>query len=293
MISIKQTLPTALSKRLAISFVLLLGFPPLAISATDEQTVGELMELSGLTQQIPRLPNDYMTLVDQLLAGLERQRYPMSKTLRTQIRQSFKEALTTESFESEIRSRLFENLSQETALATTTWLRSDLGQKVTTAEVSASSEEKSVQFATFFLQLQLERPAPERLQVVRRIEAVTQGSEMATEAWEAIVAAIGRALEGEYRTRNPQNKKNLEEYLASVRGSVKAMFEQGRLFQGLFTYRTLTDGELKEYAEFLESPAGKDVTHTINRAVQGAAIDAIQNIKPSRTKSQQSPRETA
>lgn len=209
MISIKQTLPTALSKRLAISFVLLLGFPPLAISATDEQTVGEVMELSGLTQQIPRLPNDYMTLVDQLLAGLERQRYPMSKTLRTQIRQSFKEALTTESFESEIRSRLFENLSQETALATTTWLRSDLGQKVTTAEVSASSEEKSVQFATFFLQLQLERPAPERLQVVRRIEAVTQGSEMATEAWEAIVAAIGRALEGEYRTRNPQNKKNL------------------------------------------------------------------------------------
>lgn len=293
MISIKQTLPTALSKRLAISFVLLLGFPPLAISATDEQTVGELMELSGLTQQIPRLPNDYMTLVDQLLAGLERQRYPMSKTLRTQIRQSFKETLTTESFESEIRSRLFENLSQETALATTTWLRSDLGQKVTTAEVSASSEEKSVQFATFILQLQLERPAPERLQVVRRIEAVTQGSEMATEAWEAIVAAIGRALEGEYRTRNPQNKKNLEEYLASVRGSVKAMFEQGRLFQGLFTYRTLTDGELKEYAEFLESPAGKDVTHTINRAVQGAAIDAIQNIKPSRTKSQQSPRETA
>lgn len=293
MISIKQTLPTALFKRLAISFVLLLGFPPLAISATDEQTVGELMELSGLTQQIPRLPNDYMTLVDQLLAGLERQRYPMSKTLRTQIRQSFKETLTTESFESEIRSRLFENLSQETALATTTWLRSDLGQKVTTAEVSASSEEKSVQFATFFLQLQLERPASERLQVVRRIEAVTQGSEMATEAWEAIVAAIGRALEGEYRTRNPQNKKNLEEYLASVRGSVKAMFEQGRLFQGLFTYRTLTDGELKEYAEFLESPAGKDVTHTINRAVQGAAIDAIQNIKPSRTKSQQSPRETA
>ena len=293
MISIKQTLPTALSKRLAISFVLLLGFPPLAISATDEQTVGELMELSGLTQQIPRLPNDYMTLVDQLLVGLERQRHPMSKTLRTQIRQSFKEALTTESFESEIRSRLLENLSQETALATTTWLRSDLGQKVTTAEVSASSEEKSVQFATFFLQLQLERPAPERLQVVRRIEAVTQGSEMATEAWEAIVAAIGRALEGEYRTRNLQNKTNLEEYLASVRGSVKGMFEQGRLFQGLFTYRTLTDGELKEYAEFLESPAGKDVTHTINRAVQGAAIDAIQNIKPSRTKSQQSPRETA
>src|SRR5688572_11410101 len=118
MISIKQTLLTAVSTRLAIICVLLLGFPTLAISASDEQTVAELMELSGLTQQIPRLPNDYMTLVDQLLVGLERQRHPVSKTLRRQIRQSFVEALTTENFESEIRSRLLENLSQDTALTT-------------------------------------------------------------------------------------------------------------------------------------------------------------------------------
>jgi hypothetical protein len=38
---------------------------------------------------------------------------------------------------------------------------------------------------------------------------------MATEAWEAIVVAVARALESEHRTTNPQNKKNLEEYLAS------------------------------------------------------------------------------
>lgn len=166
-------------------------------------------------------------------------------------------------------------------------------EKITTAEVTASSAEKSVQFATFFLQLQLERPAPERVQLVRRIEEITQGSEMATEAWEAIVAAVARALEGEYRTKNLQNNKNLEEYLASMRGSMKGMFEQGRIFQGLFTYRALTDEELKAHAEFLETPAGRDVTQIINRAVQGAAIDAIHNIKPSRSKSLQPPREAA
>ena len=273
--------------------VLLLSVPALSMSASDEQTVEELMELSGLTQQIPRLPNEYMSLVDQLLTGLERQRHPVSRTLRRQIRQGFVDALTTETLESEIRSRLLESLSQDTTLVTTTWLRSELGKKVTTAEVNASSADKSVQFATFFLQLQMERPAPERLQLVRRIEEIAQGSEMATEAWEAIVAAVARTLEAEYRSKNPQGKTNLDEYLASMRDSVKGMFEQGRIFQGLFTYRTLTDQELKEYAEFLESPAGKDVTHTINRAVQGAVIDAIRNIKPSRTKSVQPPGQTA
>jgi len=74
---------------------------------------------------------------------------------------------------------------------------------------------------------------------------------------------------------------------------MKGMFEQGRIFQGLFTYRTLTDEELKAYAEFLETPAGRDVTQIINRAVQGAAIEAIQSIKPSRSKSVQPPGETA
>ena len=293
MMSIKHKLPTSLYRHLGLSCILLLGFPTLAVSSSGEQTVGELMELSGLAEQIPRLPHEYMTLVDQLLMGLERQRHPVSKSLRRQIRQSFVDALTPEHLESEIRSRLLESLSQDTTLATMSWLRSDVGKKITTAEVNASSPEKSVQFATFFLQLQLERPAPERLQLVRRIEEITQGSEMATEAWEAIVAAVGRALEGEYQPKNSQNKKNLEEYLASMRGSIKGMFEQGRIFQGLFTYRTLTDEELKAYAEFLETPAGRDVTQIVNKAVQAAAIDAIQTIKPSPLKGLESPADKA
>ena len=291
--SIKYKRGTSLCTHLAISCILLVVSPALAVSGPDEPIVGELMEVSGLTEQIPRLPNEYMTLVDQLLAGLERQRRPTSRSLRREIRQSFVDALTPEHLQSDIRSRLLKSLHPEATLAAMSWLRSDVGKKITTAEVSASSAENRVQFATFFLQLQLERPAPERLQLIRRIEEIAQGSQMATEAWEAIVAAVARALESEYRTTNPQNKKNLEEYLASVRGSVKGMFEQGRLFQGLFTYRTLTDEELKAYAEFLETPAGRDVTQTVNRAVQDSAIDAIQSIKPPRSKSVQPQGETA
>jgi hypothetical protein len=276
----------SLSMQLALIFVLLIFvlwmvFPMLAVSATDEELVGELMELSGLTQQIPRLPDEYTTLVDQVLMGLDRQRYAVPKSLRRQIRQSFVDALTPERLESEIRSRLVHGLSPVSTLATVSWLRSDLGKKVTAAELNASSAGKSVQFATFVLQLQLERPDPERLQLVRRVEEVTKGSELATEAWEAVVTGIARALEAEYRIQDPQTRENLEEYLASVRSSIKGMFQQGRLFQVLFTYQSLTDEELKQYVEFLEAPMGRDVTHVMNGAVQGAAIDAIQNMRPS------------
>lgn len=290
MIFNKPALSASLLSLLVISLVLLFGFPALALSPSEDQIVAELIDLSGLKEQIPHLPNEYMSIVDQLLVGLERKRHPVPKNMRRQIRQTFVDALAPEYLESEIRSRLLGGLSQDSTVAAVNWLRSDVGKKVTAAELSLRSAETSVQLATFLLQLQLERPAPERLQLARRIEEINQGSELATEAWEAIATSVARALDCGCGTNNLQN---LEESLASMRGSIKGMFHQGRMFEILFIYRTLTDEELKQYAEFLETPAGKDVTQVMNRAVQGAAVDAIRNIQPSPGKNLQSPTDKA
>lgn len=279
-------------RHLALTLVLALGIPNVAISGSDEQLVDELIDLSGLKQQIPRLPNEYMTLVDQVLTGLDR-RNPMPNDLRRELRQSFVDALSPERFEPQIRLRLLHTLSQDTSIATVNWLRSDLGKKITAAEVNVGSPDRSVQLATFMLRLQLERPTPERLHLVRRIQEVTQGSEMATNAWEAIIGAIARALEGGLRGNKLQTREKLEQFMASIRGSIKGMFEQGQIFEALFTYQTVTDEELKQYAEFLETPAGREVTKSINSAVQGVAIDAIQNIRPLQFKDRRSPGDSA
>ena len=285
-------LTASLSSQLALTFVLVLGIPNLAICGPPEQIVDELIDLSGLKQQLPRLPKEYMSLVDQVLVGLDR-RHPMPRSVRHELRQSFLDALSLERLESKIRSRLIDTLSQDSSMAMVNWLRSDVGKKITAAEVNVGSPERSVQLATFIMRLQLERPAPERLHLVRRIEDIVQGSEMATESWEAIIGAIARALEGGIQGKSLERKEKLEEYLASVRGSIKGMFQQGQLFQALFTYETLTDEELKQYAEFLETPAGREVTRTITGAVQAVAIDAIQNIRPLQLKDRQSPADRA
>ena len=289
---ITRYLPTSLPWQLALTFVLVLGIPNIAASGPDEQSVDELIELSGLKQQIPRLPDQYMTFVDQVLAGLDR-RHPMPKFVRRDLRQRFVDALASESLESQIRSRLLNGLSQETTVATVNWLRSDLGKKITAAEVNVGSPERSVQLATFMLRLQLERPSPERLQLVRRIEEITQGSEMATEAWEAIVGAIARVLDGGIRGKDLERKEKLDEFMASIRGSIKSMFQQGQIFETLFTYQTMTDQELKQYADFLETPPGRDVTKMINSAVQGVALDALKNIRPLQFKDRRSPADRA
>jgi hypothetical protein len=285
-------LRTSLFGPFALTVVLVLGIPTIAISGSDEQLVDELIDRSGLKQQIPRLPTEYMALVDQVLTGLDR-RNPMPKSVRQELRQSFVDALSSDRFEPQIRSRLLDTLSQDTSIATVNWLRSDLGKKITAAEVNVGSPERSVQLATFMLRLQLERPTPERLQLVRRIQEITQGSEMATNAWEAIIGAFARALEGGLRGNKFQANEKLEQFMASIRGSMKGMFEQGQIFEALFTYQTVTDEELKQYAEFLETPAGREVTKSINSAIQGVAIDALKNIRPLQLKHRQPPGDSA
>lgn len=148
----------SLPLQLALTLVLLTTLPVAAEPAADESMIGELMELSGLTQQIPRLPQAYMTFVDQLFVEMDRQHHPVPKSLQQHIRQSFVHALTPERLESEIRSRLAHGLPQDTTLATLTWLQSELGKKITAAELNTGSAEKSIELATFVLQLQLERP---------------------------------------------------------------------------------------------------------------------------------------
>lgn len=275
----------SLPLQVALTLVLLTALSVSAAPAADEARIGDLMELSGLTQQIQRLPQAYMTFVDQLFAGLERQRHPVSKSLQRHIRQSFLHALTPERLEPDIRARLVGELPQDTTLATLTWLRSDLGKKITAVELNAGSAEKSLELATFVLQLQLERPSPERLQLVRRLEEVVQGSELATEAWETVVVALAPALEAEFAKKPQQGGETFQEQVASVRSNLKSMFQQGRLLEVLFTYRTVTDEELRRYVEFLEGPTGREVTKVVNGALQGAAINAIKNLQPSLLKS--------
>jgi hypothetical protein len=271
--------------QVALSFVLLTALPVSADPPADEAMISELMELSGLTEQIPHLPQAYMTFVDQLFVGLERQRHPVPKRLQLQIRQSFITALKPERLDQDIRRRLVGSLSQDTTIATLAWLRSDLGKKITVLEVSTGSSERSLELATFVLQLQLEGPSPERLQLVRRVEEVVQGSELATESLETVALAVSAAVEAALAKDHQQGEEKIKTQLDSVRSNLNGMFQQARLLQVLFTYRTLTDEELNRYVEFLEAPTGREMTKVVNGALQGAAISAIQNMQPSQLKS--------
>ena len=271
---------------LAVTF-LSFGFSSvlLAEPAHNESMAADFMALSGLDHQIQQMPRWYATLVDQVFASIELggQRIP-GKTKRI-VRQTFLDALDAEGMQEEVRHRLGQELPEQVAKPTVDWLRTDLGRRITALENEASSPESALQQAAFAMQLQIEPPSPERMQLTRRLEEATGSSDHAVEGWETVAVALGIAMTAGMANARVDGKDILRERLAKLRPDMKMLLLQASLRHMLFTYRTLTDEELKRYVEFLESATGRELTRIVNGVIIGVTSGAIDRMETTLTDS--------
>ncbi len=266
---------------LVSSQVLMAGPSRAAAPKVDGDVVAQFIPLSGLDQQVQRIPQSYLALVEEVFAGLEKRSRQIPLAVKQRIRQSCTDALNPHVLDPAIRQQLSDRLPPETAETAVAWLRTEVGQKATQAEVGAINPDTPLALTGFVLQLQLEPPSSQRVQLIRRLEEVTQGHALATAAWERIVLVVGKALEASLPKDTPGGIKAFRQDVASTQADLQPLFSQGRLLESLFTYRTLTDRELTSYVEFLESPPGRTLTRSVNDIVQEAAFQAITNMESS------------
>jgi hypothetical protein len=135
------------------------------------------------------------------------------------------------------------------------------------------------------MQLQIEPPLPERMQLTRRLEEATGSSDHAVEGWEIVAVALGIAMTAGTANGRPDGKDILRERLVKLRPDMKTLLLQASLRHMLFTYRTLTDEELGRYVKFLESETGRTLTRIVNGVVINVASGAIERMETTLTDS--------
>jgi hypothetical protein len=256
-----------------------------AETANNESMAADFMALSGLDHQIHQMPRWYASLVDQVFAGLELGGHRIPGKTKRMVRQTFLDALDADVLQEEVRHRLGRELPEDVAKSTVDWLRTDLGRRITALENEASSPESSLQQAAFAMQLQIEPPSPERMQLTRRLEEATGSSDQAVEGWEIVAVALGIAMAASTPNARLDGKDILRERLVKLRPDMKTLLLQASLRHMLFTYRTLTDHELGRYVEFLESETGRKLTRIVNGVVIHVASGAIERMEATLTDS--------
>jgi hypothetical protein len=265
--------------------LLLLSLVLLTETASSESIADDFMTLSGLDHQLQQMPRWYAALVDQVFAGIELRGQRVPGKTKRMVRQTFLDALDADVLEEEVRHRLDQELPEQVAKPTVDWLRTDLGRRITALEKEASSPESALQQAAFAMQLQIEPPLPERMQLTRRLEEATGSSDHAVEGWEIVAVALGIAMTAGTANGRPDGKDILRERLVKLRPDMKTLLLQASLRHMLFTYRTLTDEELGRYVKFLESETGRTLTRIVNGVVINVASGAIERMETTLTDS--------
>jgi len=258
------------------SFCLLLLFcivwlPVFAYSADKDRIVQELMEKSGIQEQVRQIPLSFQYSFRQnsRLKQLPNEYYKP-------IEDAISEAFDPQIILRKIEQRLNKNLSEKEIEKTLEWLNSVLGMKITELE-KESAKPGAMQDQASNMQALLNDPdAPERLKFIQRIEKATRSTDIGTDLVLNMQISLLLALNS---LAQPELQKTYEEIAAIVntqRNAVKEALSQQAISGFLYTYRDLSNAEFEQYITFIESDTGRKYHDVSLNALSDALIAACQ-----------------
>ncbi|MEK6775969.1 MAG: hypothetical protein AABY87_03675 [bacterium] len=230
----------------------------------------ELMELSGLQQQVDQIPAHAFSFLEE-----EKERLPpVQYALLTRV---FQETYDTNKLLSGVQDRIEINFDAAYAGRALEWMRSPLAQKITRLEQDSSAPQALEQMQVLAEELRI-TPAPEpRLKLIRQLDKATRGTEMATDmvilsAW-GVELGLNALLPAKGRSTPDMLLRQAAFAHSQIIREQKEIMKIGFLY----TYQTLADSEIERYADFAESGAGQWYYRTIRQAFKDvlskAALD--------------------
>lgn len=227
----------------------------------------ELMELSGLQQQVDQIPAHAFSFLEE-----EKERLPpVQYTLLTRI---FQETYDTKKLLREVQAGIATNFDAAHAGKALEWMRSPLAQKITRLEQDSSAPQALEQMQALADEISI-TPAPEpRLKLIRRLDKATRGTEMATDMVILSAWGVEIGLNALLPAKNRSTPDMLLRQAAFAHSQI--IREQKHIMKVgfLYTYQTLADSEIERYAAFAESDAGQWYYRTIRQAFKDVLSEA-------------------
>lgn len=232
-------------------------------SAPEARTLDDLLERSGLRIQL-----------ESLSAGVRAQFLRGRSGLNTRDRVVI-DRIVSQHFDSEAlyaRIRLeFERDLEATKLAKAlAWYDSPLGKRITGLELAALVPGAG---RDALADLERDRPTPRRLGLVERLDASGGASETTVDVTVTIVRSLTRAYQPALPAVARLDRSQLDEQFARARNRTLERVQQASVVSMLLAYRELSDEELDQYVQFVESEAGHWFMSVMNSALL-TAIDA-------------------
>jgi len=244
--------------------------PPAPI---DEKSAGidETLRLSGL--------RNHLTGVRVRMKQILEDNNP---TLDPDVRQWLWETLdvsfSPEAYTKPVKQALLDNHDADALARVLIWYRSATGKKMVRLEQSGVEPGQTQARKKYLATLEDKQPSEERLVAVFRIDEASRASEGTFGAIRAVVNGWNRGIEQVMSEHGRQRAAQGEIARDVFRAQMRDTVSEDVLREMMYTYRDATDAELRAYAEFLESDAGKWFFNTAykgQRAFLEKAVDKV------------------
>lgn len=254
--------------------VLLLSLSPIISFAQNQNnsSVRELYVRSGLEKQMEQLPYLTRTFFNQAVLE-DPQAAKLPKDVLAAIRSSIPEAFAPERLKETVLAELTGQLTPGDITEVLKWLDSPFGMKCTQLEEGAATGEAQAEIQRYAAHLQGTPPTAERLKALRELDSAVKISEFAAEAAVHTQIAVAMAINATLPKEQQRPLDDISHEVEKVRPSLEAKVRSQVLFTLLYTYRSLTDAEIKLYTNFARSPAGSKFASVTMAAFDKANLE--------------------
>jgi len=142
------------------------------------------------------------------------------------------------------------------------WYRSPVGRKITRLEAAAQAPGQRAAQTRYWAGLEERRPSDYRLVLIFSIDEAAHTSAATAGALKASMEGWTLGIEQLAGERETQEIRQIETALGKYRAKSPDDVADDVLRELMYIYRGATDADLRAYAEFLESDAGKWFTGT-------------------------------
>ncbi len=246
--------------------------------------VDEALRLSGLRNHLTGVRIRMKQILDDNNLTLD-------SDVRQWLWQSLDVSLSPAAYTKPVKQALLDNYDTDTLTRVLIWYRSANGKKMVKLEQSGVEPGQSQAREKYLATLEHKQPSEERLVAVFRIDEASRASEGTFGFIKAVVNGWTRGIEQVMSEQGRQGAAQGEIARDAFRAQMRDTVSENVLREMMYTYRGATGAELRAYAEFLESDAGKWFFNTaykgqqafLKKAADKVAEDYVRPIAPAPT----------
>lgn len=223
------------------------------------------MELDGINDCL----SNFRALVKQQAEAQSAAQTDLSEEDRRSLASAMVQAVDPHRLQSTVAKALLENCDAASFGGVLEQLRGPLPQKMRELEANSSKPEAASELQQYLASLKDHPPAPERIQILREFVAATKAADFFTDMLVAVSRSMALGFTGKEPTAGELN---------DVRSKASASAENQMLAVTLFTYRTATDDELRQYVSMYETQPFQAFSDATTKALLTGFSDETRHI---------------